>query len=122
MNFKFCKFSFIFFCFALANQAFCDSGDRNFLKENYWANTDFIQLDTLPPLVDRNGDFVTDPNSNPFDLKDPKIIEKNVEYDAESGLYIITEKIDASNFRSPMYLSPEEYFKWRAAQEDKGLS
>lgn len=119
MNFKFCKFSFIFFCFALANQAFCDSGDRNFLKENYWANTDFIQLDTLPPLVDRNGDFVTDPNSNPFDLKDPKIIEKNVEYDAESGLYIITEKIDASNFRSPMYLSPEEYFKWRAAQEDK---
>jgi cell surface protein SprA len=119
MNFKLFNFSFILLCSALANNAFCDTDDRNFLKENYWDNAYSIQIDTLPPLKDRNGDFITDPSSNPFDLKDPKIITKNVEYDAESGLYIITEKIDASNYRSPMYLTPEEYFKWRAEQEDK---
>lgn len=79
-----------------------------------------ISSDTLPPLSERFGDFVTDGNSsNPFDLQDPKIIDKDVDYDPETGYYIVTEKIDGKNYRPPMYLTFEEYLDWKAQQDDQ---
>jgi cell surface protein SprA len=79
-----------------------------------------ITSDTLPPLSDRYGDFVTDGNSgNPFDLQDPKVIEKDVEYDPQTGYYIVRETIDGKNYRPPMYLSFEEYLDWKAQQDDQ---
>ena len=75
--------------------------------------------DTLPPIQDRFGDHVTDNQNNPFDLKDPKAIEKTVEYDPQSGYYIVTERLNGSYIRPPMYLSFEEYMKWKSEQEDK---
>lgn len=74
--------------------------------------------DTFPPIKDRTGDFITDPNNNPFDLRDPKVVEQFVEYDAKSGYYIITEKIGNFNYRPPMYLTLEEYLEWREENED----
>ena len=51
-----------------------------------------IVLDTFP-VEERFEDFINSSNSNPFDLNDPKDIEKTVEYDPTSNLYIVTEKI-----------------------------
>ena len=76
-----------------------------------WSN------DTLPPLKDRYQSFIYG-SGNPFDLQDPKVIERNVEYDVESGLYVITETIDGSMYRAPMYMTLEEYLEWRSKEED----
>ncbi len=75
--------------------------------------------DTLPPIEERFGDHITDGVKNPFDLKDPKVIDKSVEYDPVSGYYIIKEKVNGSYYRPVMYLTFEEYLSWKAKQEDK---
>lgn len=74
--------------------------------------------DTIP-LRDRQDDFITDPNVNPFDLKDPSAIDKTVEYDPETNRYIITEKIGEFNFRPPSYLTFDEYMEWRRKQDER---
>ena len=78
-----------------------------------------VFTDTLPPLMDRRRDFLTDPNRNPIDLKDPAAIEQTVEYDPETNRYIIREKMGRFDFRPPTYLTREEYFQWRDRQDQK---
>ncbi len=73
-------------------------------------------LDTVP-LEDRYGDFLNDANRNPFDLKDPGIITKEIEYDAKSNRYILTERIGNEYFRAPTYMTFEEYNRWREKEQ-----
>jgi len=75
--------------------------------------------DTVPPLKERYGSFLTDPPSSPFDLDDPAAIEKNVEYDPESGQYIITEKIGDDYFRPPTYMTFDEYMEFMREKEER---
>ena len=77
-----------------------------------------ISPDTIP-LIDRTGDFINNPNNNPFDLKDPAVIEQKVEYDVESGSYIITEKIGEDYYRAPTYMSFQEYLDYEAKQQER---
>ncbi|MEZ4886205.1 MAG: cell surface protein SprA [Chitinophagales bacterium] len=65
------------------------------------------------PIEDREGDFVTDKNKNPFDLEDPAAIEKQVEYDPETGTYIVTETIGGVPYRYQTYLTFDEYWENR---------
>ena len=44
------------------------------------------------PLTDRQGDFVSDKETDPFYLKDPPAIKEDVEYDPATGMYVITER------------------------------
>ncbi|MEM1119145.1 MAG: cell surface protein SprA [Bacteroidota bacterium] len=74
--------------------------------------------DTVPPIQDRTGDFITAPSTNPFDLKDPAVIEKSVEYDVETGQYIISEKLGDDYFRAPTYMSFQEYMEYRAKEQE----
>ncbi|MEZ4958433.1 MAG: cell surface protein SprA [Saprospiraceae bacterium] len=80
----------------------------------------FVQTtqDTIP-LNDRQGDFLNNPSPNPFDLKDPASVEQNVEYDPETGQYIITERIGDDYFRPPTYMTFDEYMEYRAKQQEK---
>ena len=48
-------------------------------------------LDTIPIRDNPYGNFTTD-EYNPFDIK-PSIIEEKVEYDFETGRYVVFEKI-----------------------------
>ncbi|MEM6724799.1 MAG: hypothetical protein AAF598_12220, partial [Bacteroidota bacterium] len=80
-----------------------------------------VQMDTVPPIQDRDGDFVNDPTENPFDLNDPPAIEQEVTYDPETGLYIVTERIGDGFFRPPTYLTFEEYVNWRSEQQKKNF-
>ncbi len=73
----------------------------------------FTDLDTIPPIEDREGDFINNDESNPFDLEDPPSIEKEVEYDPETDQYIITEKLGVGYYREPTYMTYEEYVNWR---------
>ncbi|MFT5998331.1 MAG: cell surface protein SprA [Neolewinella sp.] len=73
--------------------------------------------DTLPPIQDRKRDFITDPNRNPIDLRDPVGLRKTVEYDPATGTYVVREKLGEIDFRPPTYLTFEEYFKYREQKD-----
>ncbi|HRJ16692.1 MAG TPA: hypothetical protein PLI34_16960, partial [Saprospiraceae bacterium] len=69
--------------------------------------------DTLPPLRPRFGDFLRDRNANPFDLKDPKEVKQDVEFDPITGQYILTERIGEEYYRPSTTMSFEEYLDYR---------
>mgnify|MGYP006998156536 CR=1 FL=1 len=81
-----------------------------------------MPIDSLPndslvyPIEERQGDFVSDPSNNPFDLNDPSLIEQNVEYDPKTGTYIITETIGGEYYKPPTYLTFDEF--WKLQQQD----
>lgn len=118
MNFKTLNLCFLLICMLSTKGWSTDYSALNYLEENYWTGPTYYIPDTLPPIQDRKDSYSPSRKKNPFDLKDPKVVEKNVEYDAESNLYVITEKVEGSYFRPPMYLTPEEYYEWRAKEED----
>ncbi len=94
-----------------------ENDNKDFLNEDpFTPILEAIAADTLPPIDEREGDFISDPGDNPFDLEDPEIIEQEVEYDAETGLYLVTEKIGDEYFRAPTYMTFEEYLQYT---EDK---
>lgn len=76
-------------------------------------------LDTFPPLKERYNDFLNTNDQNPIDLKDPKVIQQEVEYDPVSNMYIVTEKIGDDFFRAPTYMTFEEYVKWRDEKQQQ---
>lgn len=88
------------------------NGENNHLEDPFIHIMEAVQADTLPPIEEREGDFITDPSNNPFDLKDPAVIQQTVEYDAETGLYLISEKIGDEYYRAPIYMTFEEYLKY----------
>ncbi|MFN8309875.1 MAG: cell surface protein SprA [Chitinophagales bacterium] len=69
------------------------------------------------PLKERTGDHVTEKTKDPFYLKDPSNIKKDVEYDPATNRYIVTEKVGDVNIKEPMYLTYEEYLKYTEKQE-----
>jgi cell surface protein SprA len=80
----------------------------------------FARPDTLPPIQDRMGDFLLEPRANPFDLRDPKVIEQSVDYDPTTNSFIINERLGTqSNYRPATVYSFDEYFKMRNDNEDK---
>lgn len=83
---------------------------------HYILFTDSVAQDTVP-LKDRQGDFINDRSNNPFDLKDPSAITKEVEYNPETGYYIIREKIGENDYRPATYMTFEEYQDYQTKQQ-----
>ncbi len=81
--------------------------------------TAFAAPDTNPPLKERYDDFLNNSNPNVIDLKDPKAVEQQVQYDPETNMYIITEKIGDDFFRAPTYMTFDEYTKWRDKKQQQ---
>ncbi|MCC7444577.1 MAG: cell surface protein SprA [Saprospiraceae bacterium] len=107
-------------CFLVSGcifQAFSGTPSRN-LPDPY--NQEVIKtnsLDTIP-LVDRKGDFITDKKYNPFDIT-PKEITQKVEYDPVTGQYIVLEKIGEEYYRTPTYLTFDEYMDYVAKDQER---
>ncbi|MEO6132211.1 MAG: cell surface protein SprA, partial [Saprospiraceae bacterium] len=70
------------------------------------------------PLKDRYGNWVEDPNNNPFDLLDPEEVVQDVEYDPVTNTYILTEKIGNENYRPPTVMTYQEYLDWNSHKEE----
>jgi len=100
---------FAFFSCAFAIQNSIASGI--FPGDPYLSLQKQITQDTFP-IIDRQGDFITDYQYNPFDIK-PEIIQQEVEYDPESGLYIVSERIGDEYYRAPTYMTFREYLDYR---------
>ncbi|HJW27676.1 MAG TPA: cell surface protein SprA, partial [Saprospiraceae bacterium] len=76
-----------------------------------------VPTDTIP-LIDRQGNWVEDTTHNPFDLLDPEDVVKDVQYDPETNMYILTEKIGNENYRAPTQMTFEQYLDWKSKQEE----
>jgi cell surface protein SprA len=76
-------------------------------------------VDTLPfPIKDRRSDPIAEPNRNPFNLKDPSNLQRTVEYDPVTRQYFVVEKIGTKYYRTPTYMSFEEYLRYSAKQQE----
>jgi len=78
---------------------------------------DSPKVDLKYPMKDREGDFVTDKQTDPFYLQDPPAIQQNVEYDPTTGMYVLTETVGGQNVRPPQYMSYEDYLAYTEKQE-----
>lgn len=64
-------------------------------------------------------DFTNPQTPNPFDLSDPPAIEKSIEYDPETNMYIIREKVGGAFYSNPQYLTFEEYLEYESKRQEK---
>lgn len=108
------KIAAVIFC--IHNLAFANEASRN-LPDPYKEEIHTIWTDTIP-IKDRYGDFITDKNKNPFDIT-PSNISQKVEYDPVTGHYIILEKIGDEYYRTPSYMTFEEYLDWKSKEEER---
>jgi cell surface protein SprA len=100
----------------LLTNAFSALGNNKYPADPYSSEYMVTEQDTIKP---RFGNFIYDPSNNPFDLDDPSIIDQNIDYDPESGMYIISEKIGDEYYRMPSYMTMEEYLEWKAKTQER---
>ncbi|MBK8482828.1 MAG: cell surface protein SprA [Saprospiraceae bacterium] len=84
-----------------------------------WEQPSTVSVQDTIPLKDRPGNFVDDPKDNPFDLKDPKVIDQKIEYDPETGEYNVSEKIGDDYYRPSSNLTFTEFLNFKARQQDQ---
>lgn len=76
-------------------------------------------MDTLKfPIYDRRGDPFSNPNKNPFDLKNPGNLKDSIRYDPVTREYYIVEKIGNQYYRKPTYLTFDEMMRLRGQQAE----
>ncbi|HNL82683.1 MAG TPA: cell surface protein SprA, partial [Chitinophagaceae bacterium] len=63
------------------------------------------------PIKDRWGDRYTWQNKNPFNIRDTSLLKQQIEYDPITKRYYIIEKIGSKTYRTPTYLTFEEFQK-----------
>lgn len=85
--------------------------------ENHFPSLELAVVDTIP-IKDNLGDFLNDPNTNPFDIT-PDNLDQTVEYDPETGNYVIYEKIGDQYIRTPSYMTFSEYMEWSKKKQQK---
>jgi cell surface protein SprA len=68
------------------------------------------------PIQDNRSPEISNNNSNSIDFKDPKKIEKKIEYDPISNQYVIYEKIGNTYFRTPQTLTFDEFVNYQNKQ------
>lgn len=70
------------------------------------------------PITDRRGDAFSAQSRNPFDLRDTSLIKRRIEYDPKTKQYYIIEKIGKGYYRTPTYLSFDEYWRLSGQQAE----
>lgn len=81
--------------------------------------TDTAKKDTLKfPIQDRRGDAFSNPNRNPFNLKDPANIRDSIEYDPKTNQYYIVEKVGNQYYRKPTYLTFDEFMRIQSSKSE----
>ena len=73
--------------------------------------------DTIP-IKDTDASWADDDYYNPFDIT-PSSVTQEVEYDPESGNYIILEKIGDEYYRTPSYMTFAEYMEWSKKKQER---
>jgi cell surface protein SprA len=75
-----------------------------------------VQADTsrksILKLEDNSGNPWEPKNQSPLFLKNPSNIKSSVVYNPDKNEYIIYQKVGAFDYRTPVFMSPEEYRKY----------
>ncbi len=71
------------------------------------------------PLEDRYTDYYTTDQLNSFDLNDPALIEKRIEYLPDQQQYLLLETIGKDFFRHPTYLTFEEFLNYEFRRQER---
>jgi cell surface protein SprA len=84
----------------------------------------FAQSDTTNPTLrypieDRNTDFLLTKPTTTIDLKDPKIVDKQVEYDPKTNKYVVYEKIGDTYYKTPTYMTYDEYLQYSSQESEQ---
>ncbi|MCX6298658.1 MAG: cell surface protein SprA [Bacteroidetes bacterium] len=78
------------------------------------------QRDSLRyPIVDRRADAFSLGNKNPYALSDTSLIKQTIEFDPATKQYFIIEKIGNKLYRTPTYLSYEDFWRIQSKQAEK---
>lgn len=96
--------------------SYADHGGFN-LPDPYTLKQYTTSLDTIP-IQDSDASWTDDNYYNPFDIT-PSIVTQEVEYDPETGNYIILEKIGDEYFRTPSYMTFGEYLEWNKKKQEQ---
>jgi cell surface protein SprA len=84
------------------------------------AGKDTVPVISLPyPIKDRRGDFLSNPETNPFSLRTPANIHDSIVYDAKEKKYYIIERIGNRYYRNPTWLTFEEVMKLQARKQEQ---
>ncbi len=76
---------------------------------------DSTKKDTLKfPIKDRSGNSATQNKGKQFDLKDPKNLNTEYEYDPVTKTYTIKEKIGSTYYRNPTEMEYDEFMDYQA--------
>lgn len=87
---------------------------------NVFAQTDSNKTTLRFPIEDRNTDFLLTKPKTTIDLRDPKIIDKKVEYDPQTQKYVLYEKIGDTYYKTPTYMTFDEYIEYTARESEQG--
>jgi cell surface protein SprA len=94
-----------------------------FFATLFGALTTFAQIDTTKklryPIEDRNTDFLITPSKSAIDLKDPKIIDKKIEYDPATNKYVVYEKIGDTYYKTPTYMTYDEFLQYNSKESEQ---
>ncbi|MGN6294774.1 MAG: cell surface protein SprA [Chitinophagaceae bacterium] len=84
------------------------------------ARRDTTRPDSLRyPIRDRYGDPYSNPNRNPFDLKDTAFLKRDVQYDPITGEYYIIETIGGKNYRTPVSFKRDEFLQLQGRKDEE---
>ena len=79
---------------------------------------DSADIDLIFPFDDNSNEGLNQGGS-PLYLSDPKNVNKEFQYDPESGQYNYYQKMGDDNYRSPSYMSLEEYLEYDMAKSQR---
>ncbi len=83
------------------------------------AQTDTARPQLRYPIEDRNTDFLSTKSKSTIDLKDPKIVDKQVQYDPQTNKYVVYEKIGDNYYKTPTYMTYDEYIQYSSQESEK---
>lgn len=84
-----------------------------------YAQTDSSEINLKYPIQDRNTDFLITKPSTTLDLKDPGIVNKQVEYDPKTNKFIVYEKIGDNYYKTPTYMTYDEYLQYSSQESEQ---
>ncbi|MBU3677159.1 MAG: cell surface protein SprA, partial [Chitinophagaceae bacterium] len=83
------------------------------------ADTPSVKKDTLrSPIEDRTQNKVAETTPKRFDLDDPKNIKTDIDYNPDEQVYSISERIGNAYYRSPSYMSFDEFLNYQAKKDE----
>ena len=114
------KINLFLFCLLISSPELLALGDESLIDSSKLSTINYqlsIKSDTIP-LRERTGDYLRDSVRNSFDLRDPAVIEKTIEFDPVTYQYYITEKIGTEYYKTPTVATFDEYVKYKNKQQE----